>query len=363
MSKVNEILSLIDQDIFKACTELGKFVQKGDSMFGLFNDFRKELLSQPQGYQKEEFRAKLRLFVDVHKEHIEAVCVDKVKNEKRKFHNQDQVYDFLCHLNFKFHQSHFEAARLGENSLIPLVICADGECGQEWIYNQLIHRFSALHPIHQSIIIDFEKGILTLEDVFDQIAKKLGCYDDISHKLEWKSNDLIDVIREKVEQASQFIVFKNAYRFLHTDNHFDQFYDFLNYLCVKLNRINKSKEKEHQHICVCFFVENHTQKYEHNNKCLVASNNTQLVVQQLTNLKFIILESVQPLSSNELVEWVTRKKEHYETFKSLVDNYDEYLEDFINQCPSKNPLDVIKMICDEIDHNYEVNRGQWLKHL
>jgi hypothetical protein len=61
-----EIMVLIDRDYYQATKELAKIITEGREGYGLLMDYQKELLSKPANFQKEEFRQKLKMFVDMY---------------------------------------------------------------------------------------------------------------------------------------------------------------------------------------------------------------------------------------------------------------------------------------------------------
>jgi hypothetical protein len=60
------ILRLIDQDYHKAVNALSKVIKEGHEGYGSLNDYQQELISPPANFQKEEFRRKLKMFVNFH---------------------------------------------------------------------------------------------------------------------------------------------------------------------------------------------------------------------------------------------------------------------------------------------------------
>jgi hypothetical protein len=364
MDIIREILVLIQKDERDACKELSQYIKPGDEMYGQFNDFKRRLLNKPYNFQKEEFRKDLDFFVDHHKDHIRAVYNDQTQNAQEGLSSvKDRVYDLLCGLNFTRQKKGFDAALNSNKSLIPFVIKGDGNYGQEWLYNRLIHQFADKNLVHQTIVLDFSSsgGIENTEDVLDLLANKLKCEDyDINNKPFDKKFVLIDVIREKIKSGTQFIVFKNAHNFLKSE-HFSDLYGFMEHLSTQLDTWNKKPTSEN-HQCICFFVDDKAHEYSIR-YCLSAQNEEDLLsVRMHTGLKFIVLCPIQPIQSSDLNQWLAGLKEGFDMFQCILTKY-QSLDNFLNQCSSSNPVDLIKQICEEIDKDYEKCKGQWLTHI
>ena len=62
----DQIKLLIDEDIYEAIMEIGKLIDSNHKGYGLFNDYRKNLLAPPSNFQKDEFRKQLKLFVEMY---------------------------------------------------------------------------------------------------------------------------------------------------------------------------------------------------------------------------------------------------------------------------------------------------------
>lgn len=349
---LSEIKILIEKDIDAAFDSLDEIFEDD----GAYNDLCKEYFTRPNNFDLTTLRSRLKRFVAFNKDLYIAYCRDKDHSKKATSDAHDSLYKLLCHLDFKDQIDCFDALIKTKKPVIPFVIRAEQNYGQRWLYNRLIAHYEAKNVIHVPLIIDLSDLQFNLEGLIDYLSHKMEVPSyDKTENAEKKKRKLKNLLGDKVKTATQFIVLKNAYSFVHS-NDFNLFYNALNYFHDEIEALDS------HHKCILLFVESTVEPYKHQHHCIFSGDLGVLQARRSKEFRFIDLDKNTPISLADLKAWLEKVDDMtLECFDCYIED-DKELQKLLTLCDNGNPEKVIPFICETIGKNYEEHEHLWLKH-
>ena len=331
------IIELLNKDIVAGMELLDDFFLQ-DYQSG-YTDLAREFYQQPNNFSIGNFRDRLIRFV-------------KLNSHKINTTTKEDSYDVLCKLNFKHHKKYFESAVKSNKIFLSFIIRGKEEnYGQRWLINNLIHNYNKRYPIHPSIIIDLMSTNINLSEFVTELSTQLGVNDKsgaiTNEKIRVKYN-----LYDRLKTKSQFIILKNAYQFIHSNDYFE-FYNMLKSYSDELNNSSVSCK------CILFLVEEQiNSRYTKTNNCHFSEDISILKARQFQDFSFLDLGETKPINSDDILEWLELCSDEYlEPFKPLVNDFDR-MNKFIGD---GHPNRLINSICSRLNINFLDNENTWMK--
>ncbi len=324
---------------------------------GTYNDLCKEYINRPENFSLSIFRGKLKRFINISKTDIQDYFAgtEEDTNANSKTIDPEKTYTLLCHLDFRAQVDYFESMVESKKPVIPFVLRAAENYGQRWLYNRLIHHYQEKRVIHKTFLIDFkELKIDSLDNLIDYLSEQIGVQKyNPNDSFDKKKIKLRNTISALIDTASQFIVLKNAYSFIHSSD-FDKFYELLNHFYEELDAI------EPEHKCIFLFVEQVLEPYTDIEKyCVFSSETKSFKAKMDKTLKIVDLDAIKGITRKCMEEWFGKVPEEIIEY---FDSSDEGLEQLIKECGNGNPEMIIPAICEKIGINFHEHKSTWLKY-
>ncbi|MGB0525039.1 MAG: hypothetical protein ACPGJS_18850 [Flammeovirgaceae bacterium] len=318
-----------------------------------FKRFSKEFQTPSMSYNPDTFRQQLTLFVREEKDFIDSTLQDK---RTFKSSAQDDTYQLLCGIDFKDQKKYFDIIISNNEAIVPFIIRANQNSGQRWFYNQLINEYKK--PTHQSLVIEMaQKDLPSLfHELSSHFTPRFTPTDNISKQTRRLRNALTD----KLQTKSQFIIFKDSYSFVHSDE-FDQLYDILTDFNeeIKSMRSEDARTQDYRHKCVFLFVESSVEEYQHPHYLSCANTNL-LRAKQCTEIKLFDLDGVPKFNYEDLEAWILKLENHL--MNCFGDDIPTTIQQLIENCENGNPEKVIPILCKKINQDYSKLKNIWLKY-
>ncbi len=349
---IKQIKALLEKDLEGVFEILDEVFA---NLNGTYNDLCNEYITRPENFSLSTFRGKLKRFINISKTDIQEYFAgtEEDVNVKTVTTSTSETYTLLCHLDFKKQVKYFEDMIESKKPVIPFVVRAAENYGQRWLYNRLIHHYQEKRVVHKTFLIDLtELNINSLDNLIDylseQIVQKYNPTDSRDAKVRKLRRDLSTMI----STASQFIVLKNAYTFIHSTE-FNDFYGLLDDFYQEI------KILESEHKCIFLFVEQSLEPYAHSEYCTFSSETQSFKAKTDKTLKIIDLDNIKGITRNCMEEWFGKVPVEIIDF---FDCSDEGLEQLVRECGNGNPEIIIPAICEKIGINFNEHKSTWLKY-
>ena len=237
------------------------------------------------------------------------------------------------------------------------MIRAQPNYGQKWLYNRLIYYYTRKNPnTHIPLVIELDTMSLDFEGLVDYLGNqlKIDGYDS-NTLLKKRKVKVKNALIKKIATGCQFIVFNNAYQFIHS-NDFTAFYKFLEYLYEEVDGLDSNYK------CICFFVEQTPHQYTHMQYCVLSKQTSSVDARRLEELKFVDLDEHQPISADDFRHFY--KKANITIQDKLKCYWDDITQitGLLQQCNNGNPEKLIPLICEKIGIKFKEYENKWLKY-
>lgn len=362
MSKADEIHALVDTNLDDAFLELSKIFTKKDIQY---RDLINAHINQANNFSLTDYRSRLKSFILFEKDYINEIYRDSLSIDKKDELSEDLIYEMLCRLNFKQQVKYFNLMCKCKKSLIPFVVRANDDFGQNWLCTRLINRYGA--NTHEPIPVDLEATGYDLQQLIEYLIKKIlelkeGAWQKwqnrlsrftVEEKIEQSKRELVRLLYEKTKTATQFVIIKNA--FTHIDPKSDKFLHFCN-LLIDLNYwIERYDEADYK--CILIFVEKRPDKYTCQEYLCTHTHDSLAAKQMLDKeqLKIVGLQEIKEFTESDIREWLEDSDLHDDIRDKLL----SYNKPFTQLIAKKHPEQVIRDICNELGVTF---LNKWIKH-
>jgi len=359
MTIIDEIVKFIKSDIDEAFDML-------DEVFGDINsiycDLNREYTIRPNNFDMETFRSKLRRFVKSNRKDIVTyyASINLDSSDRKRELSDDIIYEMLCKLNFKEQVKYFNLMCKCKKSLIPFVVRANDDFGQNWLCTRLIKRYGT--NIHEPIPVDLEATGYDLEQLVEYLIKEILGIDawqrwenrlsesTIEGKIEQSKRELVRLLYEKTKTATQFVIIKNA--FSHIDSKSDKFLHFCN-LLVELNHWMYETDYK----CILIFVEKRPDQYTCQEYLCTHTHDSFEAMKMVDRekLRIVGLKEIEEFSESDIKEWLEDLDLHDDIRDKLLNSKKSFTE----LIAKKHPEQVIRDICIELNVTFQ---EKWIKH-
>ena len=355
-----EIKQLIDKDLDKALDLLDEVFEDTN---GTYNSLSKKYVSRAENFSEDNFRSILKRFVQNSNRVIKGYFLSVAEDQKYaalEGHSFDDAYHLLCHLNFNHQSDYFNDYIKTDKPIIPFIIRAEEQFGQRWLFHRLIYQYqhTQKRSVHSPIPIDLNELKFDLNGLIDYLSIKLNASNyDKNQTLKKKKAKFKNAISLKLETGTQFIVLKNAFTFIHS-NEFIEFYNLLDYLYTEIEALDIKGNK-----CIFFLVENTPESYHHSTHCICSKDVHSAIAKLQEGLKFIDLHELTPISEDDIMKWLGQLEGSLlACFSEWVNNGQWDFKKLFKTFNTGNPEEIIPFLCHKIGKNYNEHENSWLKY-
>ena len=330
------LLDSIDEDIDDALKLLNPFFLTNPQ----YRDLMQEYVTPPQGWSKNGFRSRLRVFVSLNYKDPDETQPDA----------DTDFYSLFCKLDFKLQCRHF--GTMHNSKRVRAFLLYGNQFTQtediKWLYNQLVNECKLNNP--RPIPIDFDShSNNNYKALYSSLCGRFGVTQEDRPELRRK-------IEEALKEGSLAVLVKYPGKCADIKGFYNQFHDLFNYLNGEVRTNNKNS-------LIFLFIENSLDRYEkQDNHFFWYDEKNRFthswMADQCPDPRIVDLAPIENMTSDTVLQWLSTHmaiEEIRNNFPCLNGGVAPMLEQ------RQNPYYVISSLYKLIKGE-NLNPDQWLKH-